>query len=58
MGWSALHCLPCALTDPLAAGTGTNMRTPTLRQYATEAGFTDVEVLDIDNDFSRFYGLH
>jgi hypothetical protein len=56
-GWSAIHCLPCALTEPPAAGTGTIMRTPTFRRYALDAGFTDVEVLPIENDFWRFYRL-
>ncbi len=56
-GWSALHCLPCALADPPAVGTGTIMRTPTLRHYARSAGFADVEVLPIENDFWRFYSL-
>lgn len=56
-GWSALHCLPTALTAPPAAGTGTVMRSPTFRQYALEAGFRDVEVLPIANDFWRFYRL-
>lgn len=56
-GWSAIHCLPCALTDEPAAGTGTIMRAPTFRAYAREAGFTDVEVLPIENDFWRFYRL-
>jgi len=56
-GWSALHCLPTALTDPPAAGTGTIMRTPMLRSYAQEAGFVDVDVLPIENDFWRFYRL-
>jgi SAM-dependent methyltransferase len=56
-GWSALHCLPSAMTTPPAAGTGTIMRTPTLRRYAQAAGFADVEVLPIDNDFWRFYRL-
>ncbi len=46
-GWSALHCLPCALTEPPATGTGTIMRTPTLRDYAHAAGYSDVEVLPI-----------
>jgi 16S rRNA G1207 methylase RsmC len=40
-----------------AAGTGTIMRTPTFRRYALDAGFTDVEVLPIENDFWRFYRL-
>ena len=33
------------------------MRPATLRGYAVEAGFADVEVLDIANDFFRFYRL-
>lgn len=56
-GWSALHCLPSAMTSPPAAGTGTVMRTPTFRRYATQAGFRDVDVLPIENDFWRFYHL-
>lgn len=56
-GWSALHCLPTALTEPPAAGTGTIMRAPVLRGYAESAGFSDVEVLPIENDFWRFYRL-
>ncbi len=56
-GWSAIHCLPCALSEPPATGTGTIMRTPTFRRYALDAGFTNVEVLPIENDFWRFYRL-
>ena len=56
-GWSALHCLPTAMTAHPRAGTGTIMRTPTFRQYAQAAGFADVEVLPIDHDFWRFYRL-
>lgn len=56
-GWSALHCLPTAMCSPPAAGTGTLMRAPTLRRYAQAAGFADIDVLPIDNDFWRFYRL-
>jgi SAM-dependent methyltransferase len=56
-GWSALHCLPCAMTTQPAAGTGTIMRSPLLRDYAIAAGFADLEVLPIENDFWRFYRL-
>ncbi|MGI9022180.1 MAG: class I SAM-dependent methyltransferase, partial [Acidimicrobiales bacterium] len=56
-GWSALHCLPCALTTEPAAGTGTIMRAPMLREYAVAAGFADLEVLPIENDFWRVYRL-
>lgn len=57
-GWSVLHCLPVGMADHPATGTGTVMRTGTLRRYAQEAGFRDVEVLPVDNFFFRFYRLH
>jgi hypothetical protein len=41
--------------DP--AGTGTVMRTDTVRSYAADAGFAGFEVLPIGNDFYRFYRL-
>ncbi len=56
-GWSVLHCLPVGMADHPAAGTGTVMRTDTLREYARQAGFRDVEVLPIENFFFRFYRL-
>ena len=56
-GWSILHCLPVGMTDENAAGTGTVMRTDTLKRYATEAGFSNVEVLPIEHFFFRFYRL-
>lgn len=56
-GWSALHCLPVGMVAPPATGTGTVMRPATLRAYAQEAGFRDIEILPIDNDFWRFYRL-
>ena len=34
------------------------MRPSTLRAYATEAGFSDVETLPIENDLWRFYRLY
>jgi SAM-dependent methyltransferase len=57
-GWSILHCLAVGMADAPAVGTGTVMRTDTLRRYAEEAGFSRVEVLPIDNFFFRFYRLH
>lgn len=56
-GWSVLHCLPVGMADHPATGTGTVMRIGTLRSYAREAGFREVEVLPIDNFFFRFYRL-
>ena len=54
---SILHCLPVGLSEPGGVGTGTVMRTSTLRGYAMETGFNEVEVLPIENDFWRFYRL-
>jgi 2-polyprenyl-3-methyl-5-hydroxy-6-metoxy-1,4-benzoquinol methylase len=56
-GWSVLHCLPVGMSEQPSAATGTVMRADTLRQYASEAGFGEVEVLPIENDFWRFYRL-
>lgn len=56
-GWSVLHCLPVGMADQPSAATGTAMRPGTLREYALAAGFRDVEVLPIENDFWRFYRL-
>jgi 2-polyprenyl-3-methyl-5-hydroxy-6-metoxy-1,4-benzoquinol methylase len=56
-GWSVLHCLPVGRVDPPALGTGTVMRPETLRRYASDAGFSGVEILPIEHDFWRFYRL-
>ena len=51
-------CLPDGLSSPPSVGTGTVMRPATLRRYAREAGFADVEVLPVDDfSFFRFYRL-
>jgi predicted O-methyltransferase YrrM len=58
-GISMLICLPDGMSHQPSAGTGTVFRPPTLRSYAREAGFSDVEVLPIsDFGFWRFYQLH
>ncbi len=56
-GWSVLHCLPVGMAEQPSAGTGTVMRSDTLRGYATEAGFRSVSILPIENLFFRFYRL-
>jgi SAM-dependent methyltransferase len=56
-GWSVLHCLPVGMADHPTTGTGTVMRVGTLRRYALEAGFRDVEILPIENFFFQFYRL-
>ena len=55
--WSVMHCLPVGMAEQPSAGTGTAMRTDTLRAYAEEAGFSQVDVLPIEHDFWRFYRL-
>jgi 2-polyprenyl-3-methyl-5-hydroxy-6-metoxy-1,4-benzoquinol methylase len=56
-GFSVFHCLPVGMVGEGAAGTGTVIRADTVRQYASEAGFSSCEVLPIENDFWRFYLL-
>jgi SAM-dependent methyltransferase len=55
--YSVLCCLPVGLADTPSAGTGTVMRVDTVRRYASEAGFADVEVLPIEHEVFRFYRL-
>jgi 2-polyprenyl-3-methyl-5-hydroxy-6-metoxy-1,4-benzoquinol methylase len=57
-GWSVLHCLLVGMADKPSAETGTVMRSETFRRYATEAGFSSVEILPIDHFFFRFYRLN
>ena len=56
--YSVLCCLPVGRSETPSAATGTVMRTDTLRRYAQEAGFADVEVLPIEHESFRFYRLH
>ncbi len=56
-GYSLTVCLPDCMSASPSAGTGTVMRTATLREYADAAGFTDVEVVDLDHDQFRMYRL-
>ncbi len=56
-GFSVLCCLPAGMSEQPSAATGTVMRSGTMRSYAVEAGFSDVEVLAIPHDLLRFYRL-
>lgn len=56
-GFSLLHCLPAGMASQPSAGTGTVMRSSTLRRYAEDAGFREVRTLPIAHDFWRFYQL-
>ena len=58
VGFSLFVCLPDGLSTQPSAGTGTVMRTETLRTYARDAGFSDVEVMPTGEfGFWRFYRL-
>jgi 2-polyprenyl-3-methyl-5-hydroxy-6-metoxy-1,4-benzoquinol methylase len=48
-------CLPAGMAEEPSAATGTVIRPSTLREYATQAGFTNVEVLPFEPGFLRFY---
>ena len=56
-GFSNFICLPDGMAHLHSAGTGTVMRPDTLRGYARQAGFTDIEILPIEADTWRFYRL-
>jgi hypothetical protein len=57
-GFSVLICLPDGMAHQPSAGTGTVMRPDTLRTYAREAGFRDIETLPVEDfGFWRFYRL-
>jgi hypothetical protein len=45
------------MSHPGSVGTGTVMRPDTLRAYAAEAGFSDVEILPMEHDTFRLYRL-
>ena len=56
-GFSNFICLPDGMSSEHSAGTGTVMRPDTLRRYARDAGFEDIEILPIETDFWRFYRI-
>lgn len=52
---SILHCLPAGRDAEASAATGTVMRPDVFERYARAAGFSSVDVLDIDHPMFRFY---
>jgi hypothetical protein len=56
-GWSVVACLPGAMGDPQTAATGAVMRPATLRRYAGEAGFSEVQIMPLETETWRFYQL-
>jgi 2-polyprenyl-3-methyl-5-hydroxy-6-metoxy-1,4-benzoquinol methylase len=56
-GYSIFVCLPDGMSHPGSVGTGTVIRPETMRRYAREAGFADIEVLPIEHEQFRVYRL-
>jgi 2-polyprenyl-3-methyl-5-hydroxy-6-metoxy-1,4-benzoquinol methylase len=56
-GWSIVHCLPVSLSDSPSAAIGTVIRSETVRELATAAGFARVDRLAVDAGFFRIYRL-
>ena len=56
-GWSITHCLPAAMVEQPSAAIGTVIREATVRDLARQAGFSRVDVLDVDGGFFRLYAL-
>ena len=56
-GWSISHCLPAAMVEQPSAAIGTVIRETTVRDLALQAGFSRVDVLDVDGGFFRLYAL-
>ena len=54
--FSTLHCLAVSMQNG-GVGTGTVIRQDTMRQYATSAGFSSVEALDVDHPQFVLYRL-
>ena len=53
---SVVHCLPVGMSSQPSEGTGTVLRTATVRDYAARAGLA-TSVLPVEHDFWRFYRL-
>jgi 2-polyprenyl-3-methyl-5-hydroxy-6-metoxy-1,4-benzoquinol methylase len=56
-GFSLLHCLPAGMADDPSEATGTVIREATMRDYASRAGYSNVDVLPVEHDFFRLYRM-
>ena len=56
-GWSVSYCLPASLAEESSAAIGTVLRPAHLKALAEQAGFSRVEMSDIDAGFFRLYVL-
>jgi SAM-dependent methyltransferase/predicted transcriptional regulator len=51
------HCLPASRAEAPSVAAGTALRPATVRQWADQAGFANLQVLPVDHTFWRFYQL-
>jgi 2-polyprenyl-3-methyl-5-hydroxy-6-metoxy-1,4-benzoquinol methylase len=56
-GFSCMCCLPNSMDGENAAGTGTVMRPSTVRMFAQQAGYKEIEKVPVDHPFWCFYKL-
>jgi 2-polyprenyl-3-methyl-5-hydroxy-6-metoxy-1,4-benzoquinol methylase len=56
-GWSVTYCLPASLAEESSAALGTVLRPSRLEALAQQAGFSEVDISDIDAGFFRLYVL-
>jgi ubiquinone/menaquinone biosynthesis C-methylase UbiE len=54
---SLMFCLPTGMAEQPSAATGQMMRPTTMRRYAMEAGFREIEILPIEHPSMRLYRL-
>ena len=57
LGISTWVCLPDSMSSQPSVATGTAMRPSTMRSYAADAGFKQVDIRPIENDQFHFYRL-
>ncbi len=56
-GWSITHCLPAAMAEQPSAALGTVLRPAMLEQLARQAGFAEVDLVNVDAGFFNVYRL-
>ena len=56
-GYSLTVCLPDGMSASPSEATGTVMRRDRLEDYATRAGFSTVQTVELDHDQFRMYRL-
>ena len=54
---ASLFCVATGMAEPGSAATGAVFRTSTLHAYATQAGFSAIDIAPIENPTWRFYLL-